>query len=99
MNHSTKLKNYNRTASHAKSMFKTMVESFEIHGHVNTTLPKAKRLKSILEANKVEDSIKIVRTGFRKGDNALMAEVMGNRRDTKLNVVEKKSKKSKAKKK
>lgn len=96
MNHNAKLKNYNRSTAHRKSMFKNMIRSYEEFGHVKTTLAKAKRLKSLIQKDS-DQKISIVRLENRKGDNALMVQVMGERHIKKLNEKKQSKKKSKSK--
>lgn len=102
MNHSTKLKNFNRNNAHMKSMMGNMVDSFTKHGHVTTTIAKAKRLKMLLQEKSVDKNISIVKLHKRKGDDAQMVKVMGERYITKMNAPKKpktKSKKAKSTKK
>lgn len=97
MNHNPNQKNFNRTAAHRKAMFKNMVESFAVHNHVTTTAPKARKLKAILQAENPQDKLSLVKLGFRKGDNAQLVKVAGERYLSKLNKPVTKAK-SKAKK-
>jgi ribosomal protein L17 len=92
-----KLKNYNRSTAHRKSMFKNLCASFEKHGHVTTTLAKAKKLKSLLDNNSEQGKISILRIKNRKGDNASLAKIVSERYIKKLNEPKKKRKKKNAK--
>lgn len=98
MNHSTKIKNFNRNNAHATSMMSNMVDSFAKHGHVTTTLAKAKRLKMLLQADAVDKNISIVKLYRRKGDDAQMVKVMGERYVTKMNAPKTPKAKKEAKK-
>ena len=111
MRHKISGRKLNRTSSHRKAMFKNMVQALVEHEHIQTTLPKAKELRPIVEkyitmcmstdlatrrlaisrigsesaVRKLMSVIsprfntraggytRIVKTGFRYGDNAPMA--------------------------
>ena len=113
MRHRHGLRKLNRTSSHRLAMFRNMANSLLRHELINTTLPKAKELRRVVEpiitlgkkpslANrrlafdrlrdreivvKVFDELgpryakrnggylRILKTGFRKGDNAPLALV------------------------
>jgi len=113
MRHRHGLRKLNRTSSHRLAMFRNMANSLLRHELINTTLPKAKELRRVVEpmitlgkkpslANrrlafdrlrdremvvKVFDELgprfknrnggylRILKRGFRKGDNAPMAYV------------------------
>jgi len=113
MRHRHGLRKLNRTSSHRLAMFRNMANSLLRHELINTTLPKAKELRRVVEpiitlgkkpslANrrlafdrlrdrevvvKVFDELgpryakrnggylRILKSGFRKGDNAPMAFV------------------------
>lgn len=49
MRHKISGRKLNRTSSHRKSMFKNMVQALVEHEHIQTTLPKAKELRPIVE--------------------------------------------------
>ena len=114
MRHGHGLRKLNRTSSHRLAMFRNMAVSMLRHETINTTLPKAKELRRIVEPlitlgktptlanrrlafNRLRDReivgklfdelgpryakrnggyLSILKTGFRKGDNAPMALVM-----------------------
>ena len=121
MRHRHGLRKLNRTSSHRLAMFRNMANSLLRHELINTTLPKAKELRRVVEpiitlgkkpslANrrlafdrlrdrevvvKVFDELgpryknrnggylRILKRGFRKGDNAPMALVeLMDRADT-----------------
>lgn len=111
MRHKISGRKLNRTSSHRKAMFKNMVQALIEHEHIQTTLPKAKELRPIVEkyitmckstdlatrrlaisrigsestVSKLMSVIsprfnaraggytRIVKSGFRYGDNAPMA--------------------------
>jgi large subunit ribosomal protein L17 len=113
MRHRHGLRKLNRTSSHRLAMFRNMANSLLRHEAIQTTLPKAKELRKVVEpiitlgkkpslANrrlafdrlrdrevvvKVFDELgpryakrsggylRILKSGFRKGDNAPMAHV------------------------
>jgi len=113
MRHGNGLRKLNRTSSHRAAMFRNMAVSLLTHEEINTTLPKAKELRRVVEpmitlgktatlANKrlaysrLRDHgtvsklfaelgpryakrkggyLRILKSGFRKGDNAPMALV------------------------
>lgn len=114
MRHGHGLRKLNRTSSHRLAMFRNMAVSLLRHETINTTLPKAKELRRIVEpmitlgkapslanrrlafdrlrdrdivtklfdqlgpryANRNGGYLRILKNGFRKGDNAPMALVM-----------------------
>jgi large subunit ribosomal protein L17 len=49
MRHKISGRKLNRTSSHRKAMFKNMVQAIVEHEHIETTLPKAKELRPIIE--------------------------------------------------
>ncbi len=111
MRHKISGRKLNRTSSHRKAMFQNMVQCLVEHEQIQTTLPKAKELRPIVEKyitmckstdlatrriaiSRIgsENSVKklmsdisprfnerkggytrIIKSGFRKGDNAPMA--------------------------
>jgi large subunit ribosomal protein L17 len=111
MRHQVAGRKLNRTASHRKAMFKNMVQALVEHEHIQTTLPKAKELRPIVEkyitmckstdlatrrlaisrigsesavtklmsvisprfSTRAGGYTRIVKAGFRYGDNAPMA--------------------------
>ena len=113
MRHRHGLRKLNRTSSHRLAMFRNMANSLLRHELINTTLPKAKELRRVVEPiitlgkkpslanrrlafNRLRDReivvkvfdvlgpryakrnggyLRILRHGFRKGDNAPMAFV------------------------
>ena len=113
MRHRQSGKHLNRTSSHRKAMFMNMANSLFKHELIQTTLPKAKELRRVVEpmiTRAKEDSVharrtlfsklrdkemvgklfsvlgprykerpggylRILKCGFRKGDNAPMAYV------------------------
>lgn len=85
MNHNPNQKNFNRSTAHSKSMMKNMVESFAKHNHITTTEPKGKALKALLQNVNPSEKLTVVKLGFRKGDNALMVKIAGERYMNKLN--------------
>jgi large subunit ribosomal protein L17 len=113
MRHRHGLRKLNRTSSHRLAMFRNMANSLLRHEAIQTTLPKAKELRRVVEPiitlgkkptlanrrlafNRLRDRevvvkvfdelgpryakrnggyLRILRHGFRKGDNAPMAYV------------------------
>ena len=113
MRHGHGLRKLNRTSSHRLAMFRNMAVSMLRHETINTTLPKAKELRSVAEPlitlgktptvanrrlafNRLRDRavvsklfdelgprfakrpggyLRILKYGFRQGDNAPMALV------------------------
>ena len=113
MRHGNGLRKLNRTSSHRAAMFRNMAVSLLKHEEINTTLPKAKELRRVVEPmitlgksatlanrrlayNRLRDNetvaklfaelgpryakrkggyLRILKSGFRKGDNAPMALV------------------------
>ena len=113
MRHRHGLRKLNRTSSHRLAMFRTMANSLLRHELINTTLPKAKELRRVVEpiitlgkkpslanrrlafdrlrdrevvvkvfdelgpryANRNGGYLRILKRGFRHGDNAPMALV------------------------
>ncbi|MDP3371837.1 MAG: 50S ribosomal protein L17 [Candidatus Paracaedibacteraceae bacterium] len=111
MRHKISGRKLNRTSSHRKAMFKNMVQALVEHEHIQTTLPKAKELRPIIEkyitmckstdlstrrlaisrigseasvtklmsvisprfAERAGGYTRIIKAGFRYGDNAPMA--------------------------
>lgn len=111
MRHKISGRKLNRTSSHRKAMFKNMVQALVEHEHIQTTLPKAKELRPIVEkyitmckstdlatrrlaisrigseatvsklmsvisprfSSRAGGYTRIVKSGFRYGDNAPMA--------------------------
>lgn len=49
MRHKISGRKLNRTSPHRKAMFKNMVQALVEHEHIQTTLPKAKELRPIVE--------------------------------------------------
>ncbi len=49
MRHLKKVKKLGRTASHRKAMLRNMADSLIIHGRIETTVAKAKALRSFVE--------------------------------------------------
>ncbi len=49
MRHRKSGRHFNRTSSHRTSMFRNMASSIIKHGHIKTTLAKAKDLRRIVE--------------------------------------------------
>ena len=113
MRHGHGLRKLNRTSSHRVAMFRNMTNSLLRHELINTTLPKAKELRRVVEpiitlgkkpslanrrlafnrlrdremvvkvfdvlgpryANRNGGYLRILKRGFRHGDNAPMALV------------------------
>jgi large subunit ribosomal protein L17 len=113
MRHRHGLRKLNRTSSHRLAMFRNMANSLLRHEAIQTTLPKAKELRRVVEplitlgkkpslanrrlafdrlrdrevvvkvfaelgpryANRNGGYLRILKSGFRKGDNAPMAFV------------------------
>jgi large subunit ribosomal protein L17 len=113
MRHRHGLRKLNRTSSHRLAMFRNMANSLLRHEAIQTTLPKAKELRRVVEPiitlgkkpslanrrlafNRLRDRdvvvkvfdelgpryakrnggyLRILKSGFRKGDNAPMAYV------------------------
>jgi large subunit ribosomal protein L17 len=113
MRHRHGLRKLNRTSSHRLAMFRNMANSLLRHEAIQTTLPKAKELRRVVEPiitlgkkpslanrrlafNRLRDRdvvvkvfdelgpryakrnggyLRILKSGFRKGDNAPMAFV------------------------
>ncbi|MBI2295046.1 MAG: 50S ribosomal protein L17 [Betaproteobacteria bacterium] len=113
MRHRHGLRKLNRTSSHRLAMFRNMVNALLRHEAIQTTLPKAKELRRVVEPiitlgkkpslgnrrlafNRLRDRevvvkvfdelgpryakrpggyLRILKSGFRKGDNAPMAFV------------------------
>ena len=49
MRHGHGLRKLNRTTSHRLAMFRNMANSLLTHEEINTTLPKAKELRRVVE--------------------------------------------------
>ena len=49
MRHAVKSRRFNRTSSHREAMFRNMVTSLIKHERIETTLPKAKELRSLAD--------------------------------------------------
>lgn len=113
MRHGNGLRKLNRTSSHRLAMLRNMTNSLLRHETIQTTLPKAKELRRVVEpmitlgkkpslsnrrlafdrlrdremvvklfdelgprfANRNGGYLRILKTGFRQGDNAPMAMV------------------------
>ena len=113
MRHGNGLRKFNRTSSHRLAMLRNMTVSLLRHEEIQTTLPKAKELRRVVEPiltlgkkpslanrrlafNRLRDRgmveklfeqlgpryakrnggyLRILKTGFRKGDNAPLALV------------------------
>ena len=111
MRHGHGLRKLNRTSSHRLAMFRNMANALLTHEEINTTLPKAKELRRVVEpmitmgkkptlanrrlaydrlrdrdtvsklfgvlgpryAKRNGGYLRILKNGFRKGDNAPMA--------------------------
>lgn len=95
MNHNSKQKNFNRSTAHRKAMLNNMIESFAVHNHVTTTEPKGKALKALLQKANPQEKLTVVKLGFRKGDNAALVKIAGERYIKKLNQPEVKNKSAK----
>jgi large subunit ribosomal protein L17 len=96
MRHQKAGRKLNRTASHRKAMFANMAASLITHEQIVTTLPKAKEIRPIKDVDAVKklfDAIatryatrnggylRIMKAGFRQGDNAAMAVIEFVERD------------------
>ncbi len=85
MRHGSGLRKLNRTSSHRLAMLRNMTVSLLRHEEITTTLPKAKELRRMVEklfdnlgpryAKRYGGYLRILKTGFRKGDNAPLALV------------------------
>ena len=86
MRHRHGLRKLNRTSSHRLAMLRNMTNSLLLHEAIKTTLPKAKELRRVVEpmitlgkkpslANRNGGYLRILKFGFRQGDNAPMALV------------------------
>src|SRR6266513_2001050 len=91
MRHGHGLRKLGRTTSHRLAMLRNMTVSLLRHEEISTTLPKAKELRRVAEPmitlGKLFDNLgpryakrnggylRILKTGFRKGDNAPLALV------------------------
>lgn len=113
MRHRNSGRNFSRTSSHRKAMFKNMMVSMLKHELIKTTVPKAKELRMFIEPiitlakidsvhnrrlafarlrdreivtklfneigphfkNRAGGYLRVLKCGFRKGDNAPMAIV------------------------
>src|SRR5215475_1274599 len=87
MRHHNSGRKFNRTASHRQAMFANMAASLIKHEQIVTTLPKAKDLRPIVEklitlgkkgnlhARRQAGYTRIMKAGFRHGDNAAVAVI------------------------
>src|SRR6266702_3964500 len=90
MRHGKVHRKLNRTAEHRRAMFANMCAALIKHEQIVTTLPKAKELRPIVEklvtlgkkgvlATRYKDRqggyTRIIKAGFRYGDNAPMAVI------------------------
>src|ERR1700678_2488009 len=89
MYHGHAKRRFNRTAEHRQAMFANMAQALIKHEQIVTTLPKAKDLRPVVEAlvKKLIDVLgprykdrnggytRIMKAGFRQGDNAAMAVI------------------------
>ena len=130
MRHGHGYRKLNRTSEHRKAMFQNMINSLIKHEQIQTTVPKAKELKSIIDKiitigkkntlaakknlfSKLQDKnsvtklttvlskryekrnggyTRIIKAGFRYGDNAPMAIIEFVDRDVEAKRVDKKKK-------
>ena len=84
MRHRKSGRHLSRTSAHRKAMFQNMAVSLFEHELIKTTLPKAKELRRVAEplitlgkryATRQGGYLRILKCGFRAGDNAPMAYV------------------------
>src|SRR6266436_5564597 len=79
MRHGKVHRKLNRTAEHRRAMFANMCAPLIKHEQIVTTLPKAKELRPIVEKlvtlGKKGGHTRIIKAGFRYGDNAPMAVI------------------------
>src|SRR6478752_4538619 len=78
MRHGNTNRKLNRTSAHRKAMFANMSASLIKHEQIVTTLPKAKELRPIVEkliTLRNRGYIRILKAGFRYGDNAALAVI------------------------
>ena len=88
MRHQKSGRKFSRTSAHRDAMFTNMAASLFKHGLIKTTLPKAKELRRVAEPlitmSKIDgvanrrlafSRLRILKCGFRDGDNAPMAYV------------------------
>ena len=86
MRHQKSGRKFNRTSAHRSAMFTNMAASLIKNELIRTTLPKAKELRRVAEplitlakvdgvANRPGGYLRILKCGFRSGDNAPMAYV------------------------
>ena len=106
MRHRIGYKKLNRTSEHRKALIKNMLNSLIKYEQITTTLPKAKVLKP--QADKIitlgkKNTLnrygkrnggytKIIKAGFRYGDNAPMAVIEFVDRDVEAKRVDRKKK-------
>ena len=72
MRHGKSGRRLNRTVSHRKALFSNMAASLIEHEQIVTTLPKAKEPRY---ASRNGGYLRIMKAGFRHGDNAAMAVI------------------------
>ena len=72
MRHRKSGRQLNRNSSHRQAMFRNMAGSLVRHEIIKTTLPKAKELR---RGSRAGGYTRILKCGFRAGDNAPMAYI------------------------
>ncbi len=77
MRHGKVHRKLNRTAEHRRAMFANMCAALIKHEQIVTTLPKAKELRPLATRYKDRQGgyTRIIKAGFRYGDNAPMAVI------------------------
>src|ERR1700758_4299919 len=85
MRHRMRGRSFSRHSSHRKAMFESLCHALIKHEQITTTLPKAKDLRPIVEklitplaeryGSRHGGYTRIIKAGFRHGDDAAMAVI------------------------
>jgi large subunit ribosomal protein L17 len=78
MRHRNSGRQLSRNSSHRKATLRNMASSLVRHEAIKTTLPKAKELRRVVDPRyqtRPGGYLRILKCGFRAGDNAPMAYV------------------------